>query len=62
VQAVLERLRPGLADECPAAQKIALCYAVAHLDVVDMGATDLLALLAAGTTEARAGAETVVWV
>ena len=62
VQAVLERLRPGLADECPAAQKIALCYAVTHLDVVDMGATDLLALLAAGTTEARAGAETVVWV
>ena len=62
VQAVLERLRPGLADECPAAQKIALCYAVTHLDVVDMGATDLLALLAAGTTEARVGAETVVWV
>lgn len=62
VQAVLERLRPGLADECPAAQKIALCYAVTHLDVVDMGATDLLALLAAGTAEARVGAETVVWV
>jgi GGDEF domain-containing protein len=62
VQAVLERLRPGLAGECPAAQKIALCYAVTHLDVVDMGATDLLALLAAGTAEARVGAETVVWV
>ena len=45
----------GLADECPAAQKIALCYAVTHLDVVDMGATDLLALLAAGIIASVAG-------
>ena len=36
VQAVLERLRRALAAECPAAQKIALCFAVAHLDVVDV--------------------------
>lgn len=62
VQAVLERVRPDLADGCPAAQKIALCYAVTHLDVVDVGASDLLALLAAGTAEARVGAEAVVWV
>ena len=62
VQAVLERLRRALAAECPAAQKIALCFAVAHLDVVDVGAADLLALLGAGMAQARDGAEAVVWV
>jgi GGDEF domain-containing protein len=62
VQAVLERLRRGLAGECPAAQKIALCYAVVHLDVVDVAAADLMALLDAGMAKARDGAEAVVWV
>ena len=62
VQAVLERLRRALAAECPAAQKIALCFAVAHLDVVDVGAADFLAQLGAGMAQARGGAEAVVWV
>jgi diguanylate cyclase (GGDEF)-like protein len=62
VQAVLERLRHGLASQCSSQNKVAFRFAAAHLDVVDMAATDLLDLLAAGLAEARRGAETVVWV
>ena len=62
VQAVLERLRHGLAGQCSSEDKVAFRFAATHLDVVDMVATDLLELLAAGLNRARRGAETVVWV
>jgi GGDEF domain-containing protein len=62
VQAVLERLRHGLAGECSSLNRIAVRFAATHLDVIDVGASDLLELLAAGMVEARGGADTVVWV
>jgi GGDEF domain-containing protein len=62
VQAVLERLRRGLAGQCSTQDRIAFRFAATHLDVVDVGAADLMELLGAGLAEARGGAETVVWV
>ena len=62
VQAVLERLRRGLAGECSSENRIGFRFAATHLDVIDVGATDLMELLAAGMAEARGGAETIVWV
>ena len=62
VQAVLERLRHELAGQCSSQDRVGFRFAAIHLDVVDVAASDLLDLLAAGLAEARRGAETVVWV
>lgn len=62
VQAVLERLRHGLAGQCSSQDRVDFRFAATHLDVVDVGATDLMELLAGGMAEARVGAETIVWV
>ena len=60
VQSVLERLRRSLASECSSRHKLAFRFVATHLDVVDVGATDLLSQLSTGMDEARRGAETVV--
>jgi GGDEF domain-containing protein len=62
VQAVLERLRRGLAGQCSSHDRIAFRFAATHLDIVDVGAADLMEQLGAGIAEARGGADTVVWV
>jgi len=62
VQAVLERLRRGLAGQCSSQDHISFRFAATHLDVVDVSASDLMELLGAGLGEARRGGETVVWV
>ncbi len=62
VQAAVERLRHGLAGQCSSRDRFAFRFAATHLDVVDVGAPDLMELLGAGLAKARGGADTVVWV
>jgi len=61
VQAALERLRRGLAGECTAQHRSAFRFVASYLDVADLGADDLMALLRRGMAGARDGGE-VVWV
>jgi GGDEF domain-containing protein len=62
VQAVLERLRRSLVGECSPRHRLVFRFVATYLDVVDVGAADLMAVLGRGMDEARRGAETVVWV
>jgi GGDEF domain-containing protein len=62
VQAVLERLRRSLGSECSPRHRLGFRFVATYLDVVDVGAADLMALLGKGMDEARRSAETVVWV
>ena len=62
LQAVLERLRRGLAGQCSSQDRVSFRFAATHLDVVDVSAADVMEQLGSGLGEARRGAETVVWV
>ena len=62
VQAVIERLRRDLDNECSPRHSICFRFVATYLDVVDIGASDLMDLLSAGMDEVRSGSETVVWV
>jgi len=42
LQSVIERIRHGLAQECPAAMHVNTRYACIHLDVVDLAPADVL--------------------
>lgn len=61
VQAVVERLRHELSNEC-ARDRCVIRFALAHLDEVDLEPYEIAALLAAGLDRSRGGDDVMVWV
>jgi diguanylate cyclase (GGDEF)-like protein len=62
LQAVMERFRNDLADECPAVLHAHFSFALAHLDYFDLGAGEMLTQLEGGLAQARASDDPIVWV
>ena len=62
LQAVMERFRNDLADECPAVLHAHFSFALAHLDYFDLAASEMLAQLEGGLARVRSGDDPIVWV
>lgn len=62
LQAVIERFRHDLVDECPSVLHTRFSFALAHLDYLDLAADEVLAQMDAGLDRARRAGDATAWV